>query len=124
MCADKPRSTADRKLVSLLYLSVGVEKKTDSELQEPAYNDRYVIHSGNLEDCRSCNFTTQEHKIRSSCLLDHETSVGEDVEHFYGKLKELVENCYFENKEETLLHDVFIPNLIDPEIQWSSINKK
>ena len=42
---------------------------------------------------------------------------GETVEHFYGKLKELAENCDFENKEETLIRYVFIRNLIDPEIQ-------
>ena len=43
--------------------------------------------------------------------------LGEIEEHFYGKLKELAENCDFENKEETLIRDVFITNLIDPEIQ-------
>ena len=42
---------------------------------------------------------------------------GETVEYFYGKLKELAENCDFENKEETLIRDVFITNLMDPEIQ-------
>ena len=42
---------------------------------------------------------------------------GETVEHFYGKLKERAENCDFENKEETLIRDVFITNLIDSEIQ-------
>ena len=41
---------------------------------------------------------------------------GETVEHFYGKLKELEENCDFENKEKTLMSDVFT-NLIDPAIQ-------
>ena len=42
---------------------------------------------------------------------------GETVEHFYGKLKELAQNCDFENKEETLIRDVFFTNLIDHEIQ-------
>ena len=42
---------------------------------------------------------------------------GESVKHIYGTLKELAENCYFENKEETLIGDVFITNLITPEIQ-------
>ena len=37
---------------------------------------------------------------------------GETVERFYGKLKELAEN-----REETLIRDVFITNLTDPEIQ-------
>ena len=35
----------------------------------------------------------------------------------YGKPKELAENCDFENKEETIIRDVYITNLIDPEIQ-------
>ena len=42
---------------------------------------------------------------------------GKAVDHFYGKLKEMAEICDFENKEETLIRDVFITNLIDPEIQ-------
>ena len=41
----------------------------------------------------------------------------ETVQHFYGKLKELAENCDLENKEETLIGDVFITNLLDSEIQ-------
>ena len=41
----------------------------------------------------------------------------ETLEYFYGKLNELAENCDFENKEETLIRDVFITSLIDPEIQ-------
>ena len=35
----------------------------------------------------------------------------------YGKLKELAEICDFENKEETIIREVYITNLIDPEIQ-------
>ena len=42
---------------------------------------------------------------------------GETVEHFNGKLKELAENYDFENKGETVIRDVFIANLIDPETQ-------
>ena len=37
-------------------------------------------------------------------------------DHFYGELKELAENCDFENKEETLIRDLFITNLSDYEI--------
>ena len=40
-----------------------------------------------------------------------------EFDHFYGELKELAENCDFENKEETLIRDLFITNLIDYEIQ-------
>ena len=42
---------------------------------------------------------------------------GQTVKRFYGKFKELTEICDFENKEETLLRDVFITNLIDPKFK-------
>ena len=38
-------------------------------------------------------------------------------DHFYGELKELAEKRDFENKEEILIRDLFIANLIDYEIQ-------
>ena len=49
---------------------------------------------------------------------------GETVERFYGKLKELAENCDFENKEETLIRDVFITTLIDLEIQKELLKQR
>ena len=42
---------------------------------------------------------------------------GETVEHFYGKLIKIAENSDFENKEETLIRDAFVTNLIRPEFQ-------
>ena len=42
---------------------------------------------------------------------------SETVKHLYGKLKEIADNCYFENKGETLIRDVFITILIEREIQ-------
>ena len=60
---------------------------------------------------RHRNITFDRHAILITKQLWCET-----VEHIYGKLKELAENCDFKNKEETLIRDVFITNLIDPEI--------
>ena len=62
---------------------------------------------------RPRNITFERHVF----LIKTKQIRGETVDHFYGKLKELAENCDFENKEETLIRDVFITNLIDPEIQ-------
>ena len=39
------------------------------------------------------------------------------MKNFYGKLKEFAKNCDFKIKEEILIRDVFITNLIDREIQ-------
>ena len=42
---------------------------------------------------------------------------GESIEHFFGNLKELSENCELGSQEDTLIRDLFIANMLDPEIQ-------
>ena len=50
-------------------------------------------------------------------LLTTKQSKGEFIEHFFGKLKELSENCDLGNQEDTLIRDLFFGNMQDPEIQ-------
>ena len=117
MCGDKPWSLADRKTVSLLYLSIGIEGRLILNCKNPhilidtlATVDFWKI----VEEAfiRPRNITFDRHVFLITKQLR-----GETVEHYYGKLKELAENCDFENKEETLIRDVLITNLMDPEIQ-------
>ena len=42
---------------------------------------------------------------------------GETSEQFYSVLKELAENCNFENREEVIIRDIFITNMLDDDIQ-------
>ena len=42
---------------------------------------------------------------------------GETVEQFYSILKKLAENCDFENREEVIIRDIFITNMLDYDIQ-------
>ena len=123
MCGDKPWPLADRKIVSLLYLSIGVEGRRILNCKNPhimidtlATVDLWKI----VEEAfiRTRNITFDCHIFLITKQLR-----GETVEHFYGKLKELAKNCDFENKEKTLIRDVFITNLMDPEIQRNSLIK-
>ena len=50
-------------------------------------------------------------------LLTTKQSKGESIEHFFGNLKELSENCELGSREDTLIRDLFIANMQDPEIQ-------
>ena len=117
MCGDKPWSLADRKTVSLLYLSIGIEGRLILNCKNPhimidtlsTVNFWKIVEEAFI---RPRNITFDRH-----VFLIIKQLRGETVEHFYGKLKELAENCVFENKEETLIRDVFTTNLIDPEIQ-------
>ena len=42
---------------------------------------------------------------------------GETVEQFYSILKELAENCDFENREEVIIRDIFITNMLNDDVQ-------
>ena len=50
-------------------------------------------------------------------LLTTKQSKGESIEHFFGKLKELSENCNLGNQEDSFIGDLVIANMQDPEIQ-------
>ena len=50
-------------------------------------------------------------------LLTTKQTRGESIEHFFGQLKELSENCELGNQEDTLIRDLFIANMLDPDIQ-------
>ena len=117
MCGDKPWSLVDRQTVSLLYLSIGIEGRRILNCKNPhilidtlATVDFWKIVKEAFIRPRNITFDRHVFLIRKQLR-------GETVEHLYGKLKELAENCDFENKEETLIRDVFITNLMDPEIQ-------
>ena len=56
-------------------------------------------------------------------LFTTKQSKGESIEHFFGKLKELSENCDIGNQEDTLIRVLFIANMQDPEIQWELLRE-
>ena len=117
MCGDKPWPLADRKTVSLLYLSIGVKRRRILNCKNPhiMINTITTVDFWKIVEeafIRPSNITFDRHVFLITKQLR-----GETVEHFYGKLKELADNCDFENKEETLLRDVFITKLLDSEIQ-------
>ena len=117
MCGDKPWPLADRKTVFLLYLSIGVEGRRILNCKNP----HIIIDTLTTVDIwkiveeafiRPRNITFDRHVFLITKQLR-----GETVDHFYGKLKDSAENCDFEKKEETLIRNAFITNLMDPEFQ-------
>ena len=52
-----------------------------------------------------------------SMLLTTKQSKRESIEHFFGKLMKLSENCELGNQDDTLIRDVFIANMQDSESQ-------
>ena len=51
------------------------------------------------------------------CFSQENRKKGETVEQFYSILKELEENCDFENRDEVIIRDILITNMLDEDIQ-------
>ena len=93
MWGDKPWQQAEQKIVSMLHLSLGTE-------------GRRIVCSKNLHLKMDILTTAQHWNIMEATficqrkiafdrymLFTTKQSKGESVEHFFGKLKELSENC-------------------------------
>ena len=117
MLGDQPWSLVDRKTVSLLYLSIGLEGGRIPNCKNPHIMIDTLTTAEFWKIVEEAFICPRYKTFDRPIFLITKQLRGETVEHFYVKLKELAEKCYFKNKEETLIRDVFIINLIDPEIQ-------
>ena len=117
LCGDKSWKYCDNKVVSLTYLSLGMEGQrifgspepniqidcvTTKELWESL--DQVLAKQRNITFDRYTFFTWKKLK-------------GEPVEKFYGCLRELSLNCDLGSHEESIIRDVLIANMQDGEIQ-------
>ena len=53
----------------------------------------------------------------ATCSSQGNKKRDETVNQFYSILKELAENCDFENREEVIIRDIVIANMLDDDIQ-------
>ena len=51
------------------------------------------------------------------CFFSRKQEKGETVEQIYSILKELAENCDFENREEVIIREIIITKMLDDEVQ-------
>ena len=117
MCGDTPWTQADRKTVSMLYLSLGTEGRRIICSRNP-HLKMDILTTVEIWQIMETTFIRQRNiTCDRYMLLTTKQSKGESIELFFGKLKEVSENCDFGNQEDTLIRDLFIANMQDPEIQ-------
>ena len=117
MCGDKPWAQTDPKTVSMLYLSLGTEGRRIVCSRNP-HLKMDILTTAELWLIMESAFIRQRNiTFDRYVLLTTKQRRGESIEHFFGKLKELSENCELGSQEDTLIRDLFIANMLDPEIQ-------
>ena len=122
ICGDKPWTQSDRKIVSMLYLSLGTEGRRIICSRNP-HLKMDILTTVELWNIMESTFIPQRNiTFDRYMLLTTKQSKGESIEHF-GKLKELSENFELGNQEDTLISELFFANMQDPEIQKEKLRE-
>ena len=107
----------DQKSVSLLYLSIGTDGRRLLTQRFP-HDNIYDLTTLKIWELMEIAFIGPRN-INFDChvFFSRKQKKGEPVDQFYSILKELAENCDFENREEVVIRDIFIKNMLDDDIQ-------
>ena len=107
----------DQKCVSLSYLSIGTEGRRLLTQKFP-HDNIYDLITLKLWEMMEIAFIRPRNiTFDQYVFFSRKQKKGEMVEQFYSILKELVENCDFENREEVIIRDILITNMLDDDIQ-------
>ena len=116
-CGQRPWNMCDQKCVSLLYLSIGTEGRRLLTQKIP-HDNMYDLTTLKLWEMMEIAFIRPRNiTFDRYVFFSRKQKKGETVEQFYSILKELAENCDFENQEEVIIRDIFITNMLDDDIQ-------
>ena len=117
LCGERPWNLCDQKCVSLLYLSIGTEGRRLLTQKFP-HDNIYDLSTLKLWEMMEIAFIRPRNiTFDRYVFFSRKQKKGESVEQFYSVLKELAENCDFENREEAIIRDIFITNMLDDDIQ-------
>ena len=117
LCGERPWNFCDQKCLSLLYLSFGTEGRRLLTQKFP-HDKIYDLTTLKLWKMMEIAFIRPRNiTFDRYVLFSRKQQKGETVEQFYSILKELAENCDFENREEAIIRDILITNMLDDYIQ-------
>ena len=117
LCGERPWNLCDQKCVSLLYLSIGTEGRRLLTQKFP-HDNIYDLTTLKLWEMMEIAFIRPRNiTFDRFVFCSRKQKKGETVEQFYSILKELAENCDFENREEAIIRNIFITNMLDDDIQ-------
>ena len=110
-------SLCDQMCVSLLYLSIVTDGRRQFK-QKFTHDNIYDLSTLLLWEMMEMAFIRPRNiTFDRYVFFSRKQKKAETVEYFYSILKELSKNCDFENREEVIIRNIFITNMIDDDIQ-------
>ena len=116
MYGERPWPLCDQKSVSLMYLSIGTEGRSLLTQKFP-HDNIYDLTTLKLCEMMEIAFLRPRNiTFDRYVFFSRKQRKGETEEQFYSILKELAENCDFENREEVIIRDIFITNMLENDV--------
>ena len=117
LCGDRPWKLCDQKCGYILQLSIGTDGRR-LLTQKFRHDNIYDLSTTKLLEMMEIAFI-QPRNITFDCYVffSKKQKKCETVKQFHSVLNELTENCDFENREEVIIGDIFITNMLDDDIQ-------
>ena len=117
LCGEKLCDMADRKVKSLIYLSLGVEGRKMHGRKFPHTNVETKTTQEIWEELEITFIRPRNVTFDRYLLLTRRQQRGETIEQFHSALRSLAEHCQLGHLEDELLRDIFTANMTDLEIQ-------
>ena len=117
LCGERPWNLCDQKCVPLFYPSIEMEGRRLLTHKFP-HDNIYNLTTLKLWEMMEIAFIRPRNiTFDRYVFFSQKQKKGETVEQFYSILKESAENCDFKNRDEVIIRDIFIKNMLDDDIQ-------
>ena len=110
-------SVAERKCVSVLYLSLGYAARKTFMDKYPAAKIAEISLKELMDNCKETFDTKRNRTLDRFRFLSRKQTQTETLEPFWHSLNGLAAKCDFGGQTESLVHDIFILNMRNPVVQ-------
>ena len=111
------KSVAERKCVSVLYLSLGTAARKTFSDKYPAVKVAEITLEDLLKNCKDTFDTKRNRTLDRVRFLSRKQMASETLEQFWHSLNGLASECDFGVQTESLVHDIFILNMKNSAVQ-------
>ena len=108
---------AKRKLVSLMYISIGKTGRKMLMDKFPNINILLIELQNLVQNCTECFRTRRNRSLERHIFLSRKQKYTETLYQFWNALNGLSARCDFGYQREGLVHDIFVLNMNNKQVQ-------
>ena len=117
MMGNLEEEPAERKVTSLLYISIGKTGRKMLMYKFPQINILLIQLNNFLQYCVECFQTKRNRTLDRHTFLSRKQKPTESLHQFWNVLNGLAAKCDFGNQTEGLVYDIFVLNMANKQVQ-------